>query len=134
MNGVRTTALVAAGSALGGGLRVALSVSIALPGAATLLVNVLGAAVMGAAAHRLLERDRPQLQAFLLPGFCGGFTSLSTFSWEWVQLARSVEPSPGAALLLGGALAAALAAWMTGAAAGWWLGGAAARRRGARHR
>lgn len=115
---------VAAGSALGASLRLAISLAMPPAWAATLLVNVLGAAVMGFGARRLLALPRPRLQALLLPGFCGGFTSLSSFSWEWLSLAHRVDvASVGGMLMLGGALVGASAAWVGGAAVGWWGAG-----------
>lgn len=115
---------VAAGSALGASLRLALSMLMPAPWLGTLFVNILGAALMGYGARRLLAAPRPRLQAFCMPGFCGGFTSLSSFSWEWLQMAHRVEvATPGGAFLLLGALVGASAAWMGGAAFGWWGAG-----------
>jgi CrcB protein len=115
---------VAAGSALGASLRLAVSMLTPAAWLGTLLVNVVGAALMGYAARYLLTAPRPRLQAFWLPGFCGGFTSLSSFSWEWLQLAHRIEAAtPSGALLLLAALAGASAAWIGGAALGWWMAG-----------
>lgn len=115
---------VAAGSALGVSLRLAISLAMPAAWAATLLVNVLGAAIMGFGARRLLAVPKPRLQALLLPGFCGGFTSLSSFSWEWLLLAHRVDvASVSGILMLGGALVGASAAWIGGAALGWWGAG-----------
>lgn len=114
---------VAAGSALGASLRLGISLLVPTVWIGTLLVNVVGSALMAFAARRLLaaSRPRPLLQTFLLPGFCGGFTSLSSFSWEWLQLARCVDvASLLGATLLTGVLLAASAAWIGGAAVGWW--------------
>ena len=50
---------------------------------ATLAANILGAALIGYLAARKL----PSLwQAFLMAGFCGGFTTFSLFSLEVVRL------------------------------------------------
>lgn len=115
---------VAAGSAMGASLRLAVSMLTPAAWLGTLLVNVAGASLMGYGARCLLASPRPRLQAFWLPGFCGGFTSLSSFSWEWLQLADRLEvATPSGAFLLLGALAGASAAWIVGAAMGWRLAG-----------
>lgn len=49
----------------------------------TLLVNVAGCVVVGALArHFLNDETTPVLRAALIVGFCGGFTTFSTFSLE----------------------------------------------------
>lgn len=124
MRGIDLALAVATGSALGASLRLAVSVVVPVGWVGTLLVNIVGAAVMGYGARCLLAAPRPRLQAFWLSGFCGGFTSLSSFSWEWLQLVHRVEvATPSGASLLLGALMAASAAWIGGAAMGWWLAG-----------
>lgn len=52
---------------------------------ATLLVNVLGSCLIGWVMVRLgaLEAaPAARLQALVVVGFCGGFTTFSTFSWQ----------------------------------------------------
>lgn len=85
---------VAVGGALGGAARYA--VAQALPRAtagfpwATLLVNLLGAAVLGFVLVALADRPAPadRWRAFLGTGVCGGFTTFSTLSVEVVLLTR----------------------------------------------
>lgn len=49
----------------------------------TLVVNVTGCILVGAlAAHFLNDETEPVLRAALTVGFCGGFTTFSTFSLE----------------------------------------------------
>ena len=79
---------IAIGGAIGTGLRAAISmVSILMLDEnaflATLLVNVLGAALIGYLATRALE---PREQALWMTGFCGGFTTFSLFSLEILLL------------------------------------------------
>ncbi len=84
---------VAAGSAIGGVSRFLLSgavqsrVSSGLP-FGTLLVNVLGSLVLGAVARHALVNPAlsPSVRLFLTAGFCGGFTTFSTFSFETLEL------------------------------------------------
>jgi CrcB protein len=91
--------LVSLGAAVGAPAR--LAVAQRLGGLrATLLVNVLGSAVLG-----LLVHPSPSTAALVGTGFCGAFTTYSTFAVEAVQsrswrfVALSVGLCVGAAAL-----------------------------------
>jgi len=59
----------------------------------TLAVNVLGSFVIGLVMVLSLERGLldDELRVLLATGFCGGFTTMSTFSYETLALARDGE-------------------------------------------
>lgn len=77
-------ALVAAGGALGSVARYLVSLAVSAPGfpLATLLVNLAGSALIGAFLPLAGARDDARL--FVATGLLGGFTTLSTFSYETV--------------------------------------------------
>jgi CrcB protein len=89
---------IAAGSALGGvsrdlvGGMVQRALATTLP-AGTLVVNVTGSFLLGLFIHYALETPTltPELRAFLTIGFCGGYTTFSTFSYETFALLEDGE-------------------------------------------
>jgi CrcB protein len=56
----------------------------------TLAVNVLGSFAIGLVMALSLERNAvgPGVRLFMTVGFCGGFTTMSTFSYETLALIR----------------------------------------------
>jgi fluoride exporter len=88
--------------------------------AGTLAVNILGSVVIGVVMTLSLDRGLidAELRILLTTGFCGGFTTMSTFSYETIALLRSGENW----LAFGN-----FAATNTACFAAVWLGGVVAR-------
>ena len=90
--------IVSAGAAIGGGLRFGISrltykfLPISFP-YGTLLVNVLGSFLIGLIMFYLDPKEliSPRMRLFLTIGFCGGFTTFSTFSYETLNLFRDAQ-------------------------------------------
>lgn len=85
----------------------------------TLLINVVGSLLLGVLLGASSDRPDAQLVALLGTGFCGGFTTFSSFGFETVRLAE--DGAYGAAtgnvvLSVGIGLAAAFAGWGLGSA------------------
>src|SRR5262245_42622099 len=80
----------------------------------TLAVNMLGSFVIGVVMALALERGvvGPTARLFLTVGFCGGFTTMSTFSYETLALLRDGQAAfalCNMAASLGGSL---IAVWV----------------------
>jgi fluoride exporter len=89
----------------------------------TFLINVSGSFILGAAAVMILHRLPPRYENWYLligTGFCGGYTTFSTFEWETFQLLRDRSiwlafvnvAGSVAAGFLGVALAVTIAEWI----------------------
>ena len=75
----------------------------------TLVVNVLGCLIIGLLARAFLNMQTDVMaRAALITGFCGGFTTFSTFSYETMGLISGGEWGK-AALYVGASVAACLA-------------------------
>lgn len=76
----------------------------------TLTVNIVGAFVLGVLARVLNTPDAsPVLRAALTIGFCGGFTTFSTFSAEFVMLVQEGRTGRAVAYALVSVLTGVLA-------------------------
>jgi len=107
---------VALGSAIGGVGRYL--VGLALPTAggfpwATLCVNVVGSLVLGAVTGVLSAHgESAALRAFAVVGFCGGFTTFSTFSNESLRMIESSQWGILAVYMTLSLLAGIAAVWL----------------------
>src|SRR6266545_5680704 len=89
---------IAVGSAIGGMSRYVIGglvqrlLDTTFP-AGTLLINVTGSFLLGFILRYGVETPTltPEVRAFLTVGFCGGYTTFSTFSYETVALAEDGE-------------------------------------------
>ena len=91
---------VAAGSATGGVARYLMSGALQSgnPGSfpvGTLTVNIIGSFILGAVARYAAMNPAfsPELRVLLGAGFCGGFTTFSTFSVETLELMQGGDYS-----------------------------------------
>jgi CrcB protein len=100
-----TYLLVALGGAIGSVARAWVSVmAVRLVGAGfpwgTMVINIVGSLVIGMVAASALSPTRTlitqEVRIFLMVGFCGGFTTFSSFSLQTFELLR--EGRPAAAL------------------------------------
>lgn len=114
--------LVAVGSGLGGVLRYLVPCWICAAKGfpwATLTVNVVGSLLIGALSGLLARHggsSAEAVRAFAVVGFCGGFTTFSTFSNETFRLMEN-----GQWLTAGTYVGLSVAAGLGAVALGWWL-------------
>jgi CrcB protein len=115
---------IAIGSALGGMLRYLLGglIQRAAPGTfpvGTLVINVTGSFLVGVLYRYAADSAAitPEVRAMLTIGFCGGYTTFSTFSYETVRLLEDGDLGHAAAYI-GLSLALSVAAAFLGIAAG----------------
>ena len=80
----------------------------------TLAVNVIGSFLVGFLATLLLERaaSSPLWRSALLIGFCGGFTTFSSFSLESLNLARGGQWPQAAGYVFGSLVFCLLGVWL----------------------
>ncbi|MBW4022503.1 MAG: fluoride efflux transporter CrcB [Proteobacteria bacterium] len=123
-----TYLLVAIGGAIGSVLRAWVSVTAVRNFGAsfpysTMIVNVVGSAIIGIVAAAALSPSRTlvsqEVRIFLMVGFCGGFTTFSSFSLQTFELLREGRAAAAFANIVLSVVAclAATAAGYLGAAA-----------------
>ena len=81
---------------------------------ATFTINVLGCFLFGIISGSLQRAGivSPRISALLTVGFCGGFTTFSTFSFETFSLGISGEVLTGALYVAASVIAGLLAVWL----------------------
>jgi CrcB protein len=69
---------------------------------ATLLINITGSVLLGFLMRYGLESAtaRPEIRLLLTTGFCGGYTTFSTFSYETARLLEDGEWQRGSVYVL----------------------------------
>lgn len=72
----------------------------------TLFINILGSLILGFVMRLTVEgvNITPEARAFIAIGFCGGFTTFSTFSYEAMRLLEDGEGSRAALYILASVL------------------------------
>jgi CrcB protein len=75
----------------------------------TFTINVLGSFVLGVFA--VICSQRPGWLLLLGTGFCGGFTTFSTFSVETLVLLEKDRPAAAAGYAIGSVVAGLFGAW-----------------------
>ncbi|HEX2094736.1 MAG TPA: fluoride efflux transporter CrcB [Longimicrobiaceae bacterium] len=115
---------VALGGAAGAVARFAVGAWVGTPAGAgfpwaTLAINTVGSLLLGFLLHALPGRPgEAELRALLGVGFCGAFTTFSTFGYETVILLRSGAYAAAAAYMAGSVVLS-----VVGVFGGGWLAG-----------
>lgn len=80
----------------------------------TLIINILGSLVLGFVMRLAIEgvSVTPEARAFIAVGFCGGFTTFSTFSYEAIRLLEDGEGWRAAAYIVASVMLSLLAAFV----------------------
>lgn len=121
MNTTTHLLLVGLGGGLGSMLRFGLGrwISVGTMPWGTIVANVLGSLLIGLVLAKTGPADGPNThwQAFLAIGFCGGFTTFSSFSWQTLEQLRSGQTGFAIAHVLLSVAVCLVAVW-----AGWKLG------------
>lgn len=80
---------------------------------ATFIINISGCFIFGVIAGLLQKIGilNPNINAFLIVGFCGGFTTFSTFSFEAFSLLSSGEIYTSIFYVIISIIAGVLATW-----------------------
>jgi len=108
------------GSGLGGGLRylldiIALNVGFAAFPVSTFLINLSGSLLVGYLAGLWATggtvSPHPHKWHFWVTGFCGGYTTFSTFSWQILNLVREGEGTLAGAYAAGSIAFGLFAVW-----------------------
>jgi fluoride exporter len=85
----------------------------------TFVINVTGSFLLGILMFVMRGDGSPDnLRALATTGFCGGYTTFSTFSYELIVLMQSGRMSIAVGYAIASTIAAPLACWC-----GWLLGG-----------
>ena len=104
---------IALGSAIGGCARYAMGsavsqwLGVGFP-YGTLSVNILGCFLIGVLASML---DQTPWRQFLIIGFCGGFTTFSSFGLETLSLLRDGQPLRAGAYIAASIIVCLVAVW-----------------------
>jgi CrcB protein len=89
----------------------------------TMTVNVVGSLILGLVASVVAHTSSPAwLIALVGTGFCGAFTTFSTFSFETVRLIEVGRATTAVAYVT-----ASLLFGLAAVALGWWVGSAVSR-------
>jgi CrcB protein len=115
--------LIAIGGAVGAGARYEVGRAMQPAGAgafpwATFLINIVGSFILGL-AYRYIDGTTASanMRALIGIGFCGGFTTFSTFSYDAVRLFQDGQPAR-AALYVAGSVGICIAGTFAGIAIG----------------
>lgn len=82
----------------------------------TIFINILGSFIIGFFGALTGPdgrwRVRPELRIFVMVGFCGGYTTFSSFSLQTVELMQRGNPAGAAANVFGSIVLCLAAVWL----------------------